>query len=36
MSVSQSEYEQAKRELTGERDFERQLAVLDASEDGAR
>lgn len=30
MSVSQSDYEQAKRELTGERDFERQQVALDA------
>jgi hypothetical protein len=30
MSVSQSDYEQAKRELTGERDFDRQQVALDA------
>ena len=30
MSVSQSDYEQAKRELTGERDHDRQQFVLDA------
>jgi hypothetical protein len=36
MSVSQSDYEQAKFELTGERDFEQQLAVLDGSGNGPR
>lgn len=29
LQVSQSDYEQAKRELTGESDLDRQLAVLD-------
>ncbi len=29
-AVAQSDYEQAKRELTGEADLDRQLAVLDA------
>jgi hypothetical protein len=28
--IKQSDYEQAKRELTGESDFDRQQAVLDA------
>ena len=33
--VVQTDYEQAKRELTGETDPDRQLAVLDSNEDSA-
>jgi len=33
--VLQSDYEQAKRELTGEWDFERQNAVFDAADPGS-
>lgn len=36
LQVSQSDYEQARRELTGETEMRRQEEVLDAAEDAAR